>query len=915
MGEKIYKILILVICVVIFGVLSASALVLYVSFDLPDVKKLALYTPPVHSQIYSRDGKVLLTIAKEKREMTTLKQVPKHVVNAFLASEDSNFFEHHGVDYYGILRAIWADVRAGKLVQGGSTITQQVAKSVFLSNHKSFTRKLKDMLLAQKIEQVFTKEEILNLYLNHVYFGGGYYGIKAAVHGHFDKELKDTTTAEAALLVGLLVAPSKYSPYVNTYHAKMRQKYVLGRMLETGKITRQEYELASGEEVRIHLQRGDDSVSAGHFTDWIRQRVIESLGEETLLTDGIRVTTTLDFELQQAAEKALQKGVRDLDKRQGFKGPLKSFGSDEEIQTFLLESRKRFLEKNSKFFKIAVNGDKKYEINFDDKEFLQMEKESEKAKINKDLNHFWPGIVSIQDKIQNSLKKDELYEAIVEKINDPQKVIYVSIAGAKGIIPKAYFQWAHKRKISEFSTSAYVYVNKPSDILKKGDVIQVRLIDTPKSPWDSFDEKYKKTFKNEKKDHLVSEIKKQLFYVCELEQEPEAQGALIAMKAQTGEVLAMVGGVDFDKSQFNRSIQALRQPGSSYKPIIYAAALENGYTPAHIIIDSPEALSGADDSSVWKPKNYDGEFQGAITFRRSLEQSRNVPTIKMAMDIGVKKIIDFSERVGMDASHIDKDLSLSLGSFGVTLLNLVNTYVIFPNAGKRVTPRSIISIKDRHGKHYYLDEKLSTLPREKPEEQVYDPRLAYVMTNLLRGVIQSGTAGAAKDLGPNVAGKTGTTNDYVDAWFVGFSSSVVAGVWTGFDNNETLGYGETGGKTALPIWKDFMRKVLQKYGEQEFRVPPGIINVLIDKDTGKLANEHSTTSFMETFVEGTEPGRNAFLAPPPPSTLPIVNGATNSDPSSNAPNMETNNPNGNNQPSTKTEQKSEILDDDYYLNQ
>ncbi|MBF0206307.1 MAG: PBP1A family penicillin-binding protein [Oligoflexia bacterium] len=865
MSEKIYKLLITLICGVIFFILCASAIIVYISFDLPDVKQLAHYAPPVHSQIFSREGKVLLTIGKEKREMVDLKKIPKKVIDAFLASEDANFFEHHGVDYFGILRALLADIRAGKIVQGGSTITQQVAKALFLSNQKSVARKLKDILLAQKIEQVFTKEEILTLYLNHVYFGGGYYGVKSAFKGHFDKELKDITHAEAALLAGLLVAPSRYSPYVNEKHAQMRQRYVLGRMLDTGRISKKDYAEAMKEEIRVRLSNFDsaEKISAGHFVDWVRQRIIELVGEEAFLTSGLKITTTLDWELQQRAEKAILGGVRELDKRQGFKGPLKHLGSNEEIREFIKKSRQKYFEKNSKFFKINSDGERVYEIDFDESEFLALEREYEKNKINKDLDHFWPGLADSKDRIHDFLKTGEVYEAVVEKVNDPQKLIYISIAGTKGIIPLQYFRWAHKRKISEFATSAYNYINTPSDILKKGDVILVKINDKQKSPWDCADEKYKKNLiSSHSKDNLITSIKNEKFYLCELEQEPEVEGALVAIQNQTGDILAMVGGVDFSRSQYNRVIQSSRQPGSSFKPLIYAAALENGYTPATVIVDSPEALSGADDTSVWKPKNYDGEFEGPITLRHALEGSRNIPAVKMAVDVGIQKIITFCERIGLDTSKINPDLSFALGPFGASLFNLTSTYTVFPNLGKRIFPKSISSIVDRHGKQYFLNEKALSPHSEKSEnsEQVYDSRHSYVMVNLLRGVVQHGTAASARELGPNIGGKTGTTNDYVDAWFVGFSANVTTGVWTGFDNNETLGYGETGTKAALPIWKEFMRKALQKYGEQSFSIPPGIVHVNIDKHTGKLATETTEAPFAEAFVAGTEPGRSSFVS-------------------------------------------------------
>ncbi|MBF0297305.1 MAG: PBP1A family penicillin-binding protein [Oligoflexia bacterium] len=903
----------------------------YITLDLPDVKQLEKYVPSVHSRILSRDGDILLSIGKEKREMITLKEVPKVAIDAFLSCEDNKFYEHKGIDFFGIARALLADLKAGKFVQGGSTITQQVAKSLLLSKEKSFARKFKDMLLAQQIEKSFTKDEILALYLNHVYFGGGYYGVKAALRGYFSKDLKDGTIAEFALLAGLLVAPGRYSPYINPAHAKVRQKYVLGRMYEDKKITKEQYEKYLKENLKIKIHANEE-LKAGHFTDWVRQRVIALVGEEEFLTQGFKVVTTLDWDLQKVAEESIRTGVRELDKRQGFKGPLFSLTRDEEVRKFVLKSRRDFFEKNSEFFLIRPNGEKTYEFDFNENDYLKLVKEWEMSLVGKDLRHFFPGIGFYPDRVQNYLKSKEIYEGIVEKISDQQKVVYVSFLGTKGVIPGQYFKWAHKRKISDNTTYIYNYVNKPSEILKKGDVIKVKLIDNkPTSVWDSFADDYKKQLKGKSAEKIINDLKKEKFYVLELEQDPEVEGALLAINANNGQIISMVGGVDFNKSQYNRVIQSSRQPGSSFKPIIYASALENGYTPSTIIMDSPEALTGQDDLSAWKPKNYDGEFEGPITFRRSLEESRNVPTIRIAIDIGVKKIIEFAGRVGMDAKAIDKDLSLALGSFGVNLLNLVSAYAIFPNAGSRVIPKSIISIVDRNGKNYYLDEisgfpggvNVENIPNNIPNNsatpalptsttlsasstiasssdpnvsenslttnldkyKVYDPRLAYIMTNLLRGVIQAGTATTAKDLGPRVAGKTGTTNDYVDAWFVGFSRNVAAGVWTGFDNNKTIGYGETGAKAALPMWKEFMKKVLQKYGDQDFAVPSGVVYSWINKETGSATQSDSANAYYESFVEGTEPGtiKNDLFKP-----------------SSN---------------SKEKAKANQIMDDDYYLHQ
>ena len=899
MKSKIIKMFWILVTLAVSGILFVLVVISIFAFGLPKIDTLSDYRPAIPSQILSRDGTVLASIGKEKRKVATFGEIPKIIVDAFLSAEDDNFYKHKGVDYMGILRAMLINLKEGKVAQGGSTITQQVAKSLLLTRERSYSRKIKDILLAQRIEKKFSKEEILFLYLNQVYLGGGNYGVKNAFSGYFGKELSEASVAESAMIAGLLVAPGKYSPYVNPGYAKKRQQYVLNRMLTTNKITTTQYEQAKNEKIKYRIRK-NNLFKAGYFTDWVRQRVIDVVGEENFLTNGFKVLTTLDWELQQVAEKESLLGAEAIDKRQGFKGPIETLDYEdrEVVDNFFIEFRKKVFNDKSQYFTISDKQEKEFELVFNEELFYEVQQyQSEWIKQIRN-KRFQPGIFE-RDSLVDLLDFSKKYQAVVTKIDDWARIIYVSIGGVPGIIPFEQYRWAHERFISENRNYAS-YVYKPSSILKKGDVVLVSIQKKSVGVWRYLNKPFAKFYAKNKEIGLV---KKEKFLLCLLDQVPDAQVALFSVSPKTGEVLSLVGGTDFKKSQFNRALQSKRQPGSSFKPILYAAGLENGFTPASIIIDSPEALGSADENLNWKPGNYDGKFLGEMTFRKSLEKSRNVPTIKMAEKIKVPVIIDFVKRIGIDA-ELDRDLSLALGSFGVTLMDIVSAYALFPNGGRVVDVKSIISVIDREGNSYEIpekfksdvikkrleveeQEKLALQEQEKikqevledlniennetddkkvkkelevnpyhltlGESQVYDSRLAYLMTNLLRGVIQYGTGRSARDVSQFIGGKTGTTNSYVDAWFIGFSSNLALGVWTGFDDNKTLGWGETGAKSALPIWKEYMKAGLKKFGEHDFRVPTGIVNVMIDKETGKLAGGDTSNAFMEAFVEGSEP--------------------------------------------------------------
>ncbi len=857
---------------------SAALAFNFLNLDLPKLDRLQDYKPNLASQIISKDGVILAELGLEKREIASMKEIPPRVLNAFLSAEDDNFYTHKGVDYLGLARAMFANLKAGRVVQGGSTITQQVAKTFLLSSEKSITRKIKDFILAQRIEEKLTKEEILYLYLNQVYLGGGFYGVKAAAHGYFNKELKEMTIAESAMIAGLLVAPGKYSPYVNPHAAKKRQNYVIERMLKNKKITQAEFDQAMNEKTVYRIN--DDRLKAGYFTEWVRQKIVEQVGEENFLKNGFRVITSLDWELQKNAEIQLIKSIKEIDKRQGYKGPVARIGLDE-LPNFEVETRKKIMRERSQFF-VIENGEKRYEHHFNADLFNKIREDQDRLKAGNNSDDFLVPGIDIKDTLPDVIDSNKMYEAVVKKVDDIARIVYVTVGGTPGIIPHENFKWAHKRSINE-NTAYYKEIEKPSDILRVGDIIHVEML-KKNVQIAGFLSKDGTAFLSKSRNANI--VKLQKYLLLQLDQAPEAQGALYSLDAKTGEVLSYVGGIDYQKSKFNRVIQAKRQPGSSFKPLLFAAAVEKGYQANSIIMDTPEAMPGFDSASSWKPKNYDGEFLGPVTFRQSLEQSRNIPTIKIADKVGVSNILNFADRIGFNAK-LENNLSIALGTFGVSLRDLVSTYSIFPNGGKFIMPKAIISVEDRDRKKYTIDEfekdmkKPSILASDPPTllqsqygaTQVYDPRHAFIMTHILKGVITSGTGAAAREISANIGGKTGTTNDYVDAWFVGFNPRIVTGTWAGFDDNKTLGFGETGGRAVLPVWREYMRLALKKYGDDEFQMPPGVEMQWIDKKSGRKAAPNALGAILEAFLQEGDintPGiasPDGTITPPKPANM------------------------------------------------
>jgi len=758
--------------------LSGISLFLFYSYRLPDFTSLKERRPNAYSVVYSEEDEVVGKFLLDNRIPIPYERIPKTMIQAFLAAEDSDFFRHGGIDYKGIVRAMVKNLLAGRIVQGGSTITQQVTKTYFLTPRRSLLRKLKEVAYAFGLERNLTKEEILLLYLNNIYLGNGAYGIEAAAESYFNKRVEQLNLSEMAMLAGLVKAPSRYSPVTNFKKAKDRQAYVLTRMAELDYISKGQKEKALRTPIRVQSRESAFFSKAPYFTEFIRQQVERKYGKEKLYREGLRIYTTLDLSLQRAAQHSIETGLRELDKRQGFRGPVQRL-TEKEVKDLLKKKR---------------------------------------------------GTLT-------PLPPNEIFEGVILSKEDSKKFYSVWVEDRRGILPYSEMAWAlHVKPNPHFQSKG---IKTPGDLLKPGEVVQVRVKEPPK------------------KDQPL---------ILTLDQEPLVQGALVCLDPKTGYVKAMVGGRDFSESQFNRAIYSRRQPGSAFKPVIYAAALEKGYTPSTIIMDSPVEYSDHDGGSYWAPKNYDKNFMGPITFRNALAHSRNVVTVKILEDIGIGHALKFIKRLGIE-SPIKRDLSIALGTSGVSMLELTSAFGVFANGGERIKPifiKKIVTMKgevlEENTPYEELEEKeeedeeeVEYPPSPPLKERVISPQNAFVMTHLLEGVVQHGTGQRAKVLGRPVAGKTGTSSDYADAWFIGYTPSLLAGVWVGFDDKASLGRNETGARAALPAWISFMDQALGKMSAEPFKMPEGVVLTKVNLETGLPADGISQDTILEAFIEGSVP--------------------------------------------------------------
>jgi penicillin-binding protein 1A len=768
----IYSFILSILLLLIFG----GLLFFYHSHRLPDFAPLKERNLNAYSIIYSEEDEVIGKFLMDNRIPISYEQIPKQLVNAFIAAEDAEFFQHKGVDYKGILRAMSKNFLAGRIVQGGSTITQQVTKTFFLTPKRSLTRKLKEVAYAFGLEQNLTKAEILTLYLNNIYLGNGAYGVEAAADSYFNKRVEQLNLAEMAMMAGLVKAPSRYSPVNNLRRARDRQTYVLTRMTELGFISQEQKEKTLQIPLKIQSRESAYFSKAPYFTEFIRHQVERKYGKEKLYQEGLRIYTTLDLSLQKTAQKSLEAGLRELDKREGFRGPFQTLSPNEAKE---LPNKKR-------------------------------------------------GTIP-------PLPQKEIFEGVILSKEDSKKSYTVWIEDRKGILPFSEMSWA--LTIKPTPTYKPQKVKAPGDLLNPGDVIYVRVKESSK---------------------------KEQALLLSLEQEPLVQGALLCLDPKTGYVRAMVGGRDFSESQFNRAISSRRQPGSAFKPMIYAAALEKGYTPSTIIMDSPVEYSDPDGGAYWAPKNYDEDFMGPITFRNALAHSRNVVTVKILEDIGVGYALQFMKRLGIE-SPVKRDLSIALGTSGVSMMELTSAFAVFANGGERIKPifiKKIVTMKgevlEENTPYIEMEEKeeeeeMPKTPSPALKEQVISPQNAFIMTHLLQGVVQHGTGQRAKALGRPVAGKTGTSSDYSDAWFIGYSPSLLAGVWVGFDDKTSLGKNETGARAALPIWISFMSQALKNTPIETPKPPHGITFIKVNIETGLPTNTDSSETITEAFIDSSIP--------------------------------------------------------------
>ena len=729
------------------------------SSNLPYIGSLKDYHPPIISEITGSEGEVIGRFWDEKRIVIPLERMPRHLIQAFVAAEDDRFYEHKGVDFYSIFRALLKNIRAGKIAQGGSTITQQVTRSLLLKNpERTYRRKAREALLSLQIEKAFSKERILFLYLNQIYLGHGAYGVEAAARTYFGKPASELTLAESALLAGLPQAPSRYSAFRNFDLAKNRQRYVLDRMVKEAYISRQEADRAFARELPLDEDKDNSFDKAPYFTEHVRKYLEETYGREALYRGGLHVVTTVRLDMQHKAQASLGQGLQDLDKREGFRGPIRSL-AEGEIEGF----RKAEAE--------ALAGD--------------------------------------------PLKEGWKVKAVVLEVDDREKRTLVALGEETGVLPLDRMAWA--RKPAPDVHYAYVKVKRPGEVLNKGDVIRIR-VEEPADPPHS--------------------------WVVSLEQEPVIQGAILCLESHTGRILAMVGGRDYQKSQFNRAVQARRQPGSAFKPLIYAAALDHGMSPSTVILDAPYVASMQEKDKLWRPENYKKTFSGRTLLRTGLIKSMNVITIKILKRLGVANAIQYAKRLGIE-SDLSPNLSLALGSSGLSLLELTRAYAVFENGGMMPRPYAIERVEDREGN--VLEENQPHLTR------AISQQTAFVMTNLMQGVVTEGTGWRIKALKRPAAGKTGTTNDLRDAWFMGFTPGLVTGVWVGYDDRVPMGRGETGSRAASPIWLQFMQDVLEGTPVKDFQVPQGVVFAKIDAKAGLLANALSEKTVFQAYIEGTEP--------------------------------------------------------------
>jgi penicillin-binding protein 1A len=763
------------------GVVGVVLIFSHYSKDLPDYSYLKDYQPPTLTRIYADDGRMMATIAAEQRIFVPIAVMPERVIDAFLSAEDQDFYRHKGVDYSGIARAVFVNLEnmgRDRHPMGASTITQQVAKNMLLTNEVSVARKVKEMILATRLEKTLSKDRILEIYLNEIFLGSRSYGVAAAALNYFNKSLDELTIADAAYLAALPKAPNNYNPVRDHEAAVGRRNWVIGRMLETDRITRDEAKAALQDPLEMRPRGEMETVTADYLAEDVRRQLVDQFGEEKVLENGLAVKTSLDSQLQIIATQALRNGLIAYDRRErGWRGPVGH---------------------------LSVFTD-------------------------------WPKILAKTAKPPGG---EEWDLALVIALKDTEAQIAFA-DGNRARIPWGELSWARR----ELPNDKFgVAIHKPSDVLSLGDIVMVESV----------------------KSGVDGKAYPENTYT--LRQVPVIQGALVALDPHTGRVYAMSGGFSAKISQFNRASQAMRQPGSAFKPFVYMAALDKGFTPASLILDAPFEYFQGPGLPLWHPENYSQEYYGATPLRVGIEKSRNVMTVRLANAIGMQAVVEYGKKFGI-ADNMPELLSFALGAKETTPLRLTTAYGMIVNGGKKITPTLIDRVQDREGKTIWRADKRDCTgcsdlgwtgdmtPPELPDtrEQIEDPRTAYQMVSILEGVVQRGTAAKLASVGVPLAGKTGTTNDSKDAWFVGFTPDLVCSVFVGFDDPKPLGAHETGASVAIPIFKEFITQAIKGKPVVPFRVPPDLRQVRVDPATEELASITDKKAIWESFIPGTEP--------------------------------------------------------------
>jgi penicillin-binding protein 1A len=727
--------------------------------DLPQIAALDDYTPSTITRVYAAGGEVIGEFATERRVIIKFTDISPRLRQAIISAEDADFYRHAGLSIPRIIMTAVKDVVERRIAGGASTLTQQLARKLFLTPEKSIERKVKEAILAVQIEKRYTKPEILTLYCNKMYFGQGAYGVEAASRLYFNKSARDVNVEEAALLAGILQLPSRQDPIANPRNAMRRRNYVLQRMAEEKYISQAEAEAAKQRSIELRNQLSEQPSVAPYFVEEIRKDLEEKYGAKELYEKGLSVQTSLDYALQAAADRALDEGLRRLDKRRGWRPPKRNvIAEGHDVATFALDR--------------------------------------------------WTRPVAIGDVVPAVVQAVSGARGAAQDRRVPPGGARVRAGKYEGDLSRDGIAWTRHAAAVE--------------ILKPGDVIDVRLT---------------------KLDEAASTI------ACTLEQEPIVEGALLAIDNRTGQIRAMVGGFSFSRSKFNRAVQAYRQMGSGFKPIVYTAAIDRGFTPTTILVDAPVSYPAGPGQPPYMPHNYDGKYEGSITLRRAIEQSRNIPAVRTTAQVGPQLVIDYARRFGF-AGQMEPYLSLALGASDATLLETVSAFSSFANQGVRMRPYAVAKVADRDG---------NLLAENRPEpHEVIRADTAFIMTNLLRGVVLRGTAAKAASLDWPLAGKTGTTNDYGDAWFTGFDPNITVGVWVGFDDKKPLGPAETGAQAALPIWMDFVKTYIDTRCDRQnppaFQPPPNIVFVTVDRASGTPTLAGTPSAILEAFIAGTQPG-------------------------------------------------------------